>query len=344
MTKSCNIAFLIFISLFLVELRAVCQNLIPNGDFEDYTNCPNNVSQLSYADLWYTPTWSTPDYYNSCDEVPVPALTYTPVFAQSGNGFIGLFAEDYQYQAPSNYKEYATCRLSSTLVSGYNYILSFWMRSNLDGRAYSSASLPVGERGFFGFCFSEVAPDIINTQSTTAPYNTSIVDSFGVGRIFIPASDSVYTSLSWKKVILNYNAIGNENYLTLGQFREGSTSLIAPFPSSQGFDYGSYFFIDNISLEESVITTAVFDNKFDISFELYPNPSSGKIWIRTKQNIVNAAIEIRDISNSLIYSEKIILNKHESLLNVNLAKGIYSLKIRDINSQQCNFKKIVIQE
>ena len=54
------------------------QNLVPNGSFENFTNCPNTFGQIYKADGWFQPhkyPWSNSvnycsitDYYNSCDD------------------------------------------------------------------------------------------------------------------------------------------------------------------------------------------------------------------------------------------------------------------------------------
>lgn len=38
------------------------QNLVPNPNFENYTNCPNTISQIEFAFPWIAPTEGTPDF------------------------------------------------------------------------------------------------------------------------------------------------------------------------------------------------------------------------------------------------------------------------------------------
>ena len=42
------------------------QNLVPNGDFEYYSNCPTNLSQTANCTGWAFFTNGTSDYFNSC--------------------------------------------------------------------------------------------------------------------------------------------------------------------------------------------------------------------------------------------------------------------------------------
>ena len=45
---------------------AFAQNLVPNPSFENYSACPENISEIDFALPWTSTTGATPDYYNSC--------------------------------------------------------------------------------------------------------------------------------------------------------------------------------------------------------------------------------------------------------------------------------------
>lgn len=42
------------------------QNLVQNGNFEQFDTCPTFHSQLYRAQFWNSPTLATPDYFNTC--------------------------------------------------------------------------------------------------------------------------------------------------------------------------------------------------------------------------------------------------------------------------------------
>ncbi len=74
-------------------------NLVPNPSFETYTNCPNNGSQINYAFPWYSPTWGSPDYYNTCDgsavlSFGVPLNWFSYQYARTGSGYSGIYCYD----------------------------------------------------------------------------------------------------------------------------------------------------------------------------------------------------------------------------------------------------------
>jgi hypothetical protein len=63
------------IGMFFASGVCEAQNLVPNGDFEQYHSCPTFHSQLDSALYWfnpglYLPGNSTPDYYNACGSPP----------------------------------------------------------------------------------------------------------------------------------------------------------------------------------------------------------------------------------------------------------------------------------
>src|SRR5688572_17362556 len=59
---------LFFVTMLWVEpgMSQTFQNLVPNGSFETYTQCPNNSSQIYFATPWKGPTTNSSDYQNAC--------------------------------------------------------------------------------------------------------------------------------------------------------------------------------------------------------------------------------------------------------------------------------------
>ncbi len=76
------------------------QNLVPNGNFETYTNCPQNTNQIYYAYPWFQPNYydgsfatsSSTDFYHICSVgiVGVPLNYFGFQFAKSGDGYAGI--------------------------------------------------------------------------------------------------------------------------------------------------------------------------------------------------------------------------------------------------------------
>jgi len=209
---------------------AIAQN-ISNPDFETMSSCPAQQTNPTYAlraTDWMKPTAGTSDYFNSCG-----FNIASHISAYSGAGFVGGFME-IRNNPLANYKEYLTNHLSAPLVAGVTYTVSFYT-AHLFGASPSGMmpvvsylDLPVAEQGFIGIVFSTAAPTNASTEAGSSNYG-SIVNSFGSGRVLIPASNTdVYGAASrntWVPVTLQYTAVGGEEYMTFGQFRPGATSL-----------------------------------------------------------------------------------------------------------------------
>jgi hypothetical protein len=246
------------IKLILIFLYTGCfftnaQN-ISNPNFEIFSSCPTAQSQLVRATGWTQPTTAgTPDYMNTCPG----GLTLSPqsLSAQSGNGFVGGYAE-VNSGAINNYKEYLTNQLSTPLVAGVTYRFSFYV-AHLFGASPSSFSpvvtyvdLPAGEQGFIGAVFSTASPSNSNTVGggSSAP----LLNTFGSGRALISSTNTdVYGATSrnnWVKVTLQYTAVGGEQYMTIGQLRQGAATTLS---SGQG----AYYLYDNFSADTDLSIT-----------------------------------------------------------------------------------------
>ena len=233
-------AICFFILIAAVPVKA--QN-VSNPDFELTPPCPTTYNTGSGYTIpgWTIPTGGTADFFRNVCYMPNIDFTTDVVSPVSGNSFIGIIVE----QQNLDYKEYLTNTLSAPLVAGTVYNISFYIRSNNSGlllnKESANATLPVAERGYFGLMFSTTAP---TTANTTNGWSGSISNTFApTGRVYIPASNTAaYTSATWTLVTLSYTATGGEQYMTIGQFRPGTSTLTPVDP------YGkAYFFIDGVS-------------------------------------------------------------------------------------------------
>lgn len=242
-----SISFFIMMLLLTITNHVKAQ-IITNPSFESNSGgCPTDPNQMSKCDYWAKPTYGTSDYFNC-------SFKWSLISAHDGTGYVGSFAEDKgdaSSPAPQDYKEYVTNTLSAPLVAGVTYTISFYV-SEVFGKnshpafnIYNFVDLPTAERGYLGLCFSTTAPTIADTTDGDNN-NGSIVNSFApTGRVYIPADHAAYTSRNtWVQVTLQYTATGGEQYMTVGQFRPGATSL--PTVASPNIR-ASYFLFDDFS-------------------------------------------------------------------------------------------------
>lgn len=227
--------------LFLSDYSFGQQNLILNGDFEEYWDCPDNVTELEKCKYVYNPcyhpwtppnppVWSTTsDYFNSCatiaSQVNVPNSIFGFQNAFSGNGYIGFI----NCQIFGNYKEYIQLSFSESLLPFSVYQFSIYI--NLaDAGGNTSKHL--------GFAFTD---ELV--------YYNNYVSEFLTPDISLDTLQLTDTS-EWKKINFEYAARGGEKYIILGNFHRNSyVDCIFNNTSSDSIACcQSYFYIDSASL------------------------------------------------------------------------------------------------
>ncbi|CAN5384912.1 hypothetical protein BH11BAC1_BH11BAC1_04670 [soil metagenome] len=317
MKKLLKIAMLT-IATFINQL-SIGQNLVPNCSFEDSLNCPSGWTDFSVKN-WYSPTLSSPDYFNSCNSsnvgVPVNALGYQN--AKTGHSYAG-WAVFYD-SVNASYREYIQVQLKSPLVGGLNYYIA----------AYFSKpdSVPIALKNF-GLYLSD----------------TPVGGSFGTPINVIPqiiSSQFLTDTLVWTKLFGMYNAVGGEQYLTIGYFNYNNTidtiNLFEPY----SFGLIGYYFVDDvcISLDSTQCScdtsNSINKNDADIPFQIFQN-NDDKIILYC--NVPEAQLNIYDLLGRTFIKTRIYLGENIISLN-NLYTGIYF--IESTNDSLFLIKKIFI--
>lgn len=236
--------FFILLSCFSLPVNAQ-QNLVVNGDFEEYSSCPNgfsdpsqNPKEIEKCFGWKAPTYGTSDYYNSCAtnsiiDVPTNGLGEQQAF--NGNGYVGQGITYTGGAGDDGYSdiywwEYIQGRLITPLEQGKNY--KFSMEISLA----EASDLMITEIGAF-FSINPIS------SPNTAPLNISPQCVFSESNYF-------RDTLNWVHLEMDFTANGGEQYLTIGNFRNGiTTDTLRRFDLSPGLNpYVTYFYIDHVVL------------------------------------------------------------------------------------------------
>ncbi|PWU12949.1 MAG: hypothetical protein C5B50_20390 [Verrucomicrobia bacterium] len=207
-------------------------NLVPNGQFENYTFCPSGFSQLNNAAPWFTPTVATPDYLNSCATYP-PASTPSNVFGYqtpfSGQGYAGAFeysAGVIYAGAPGGYREYIEAPLLVPLTGGVTYQVSF----------------RVSLADTFGWGISQLGAYC----SVGQVFNGSTQGVLGyTPQVENPAGNPLTSTNGWMLVQGTFTAAGGEDHITLGNFRTDASTTAVPAAGTNNF---AYYYIDDVTL------------------------------------------------------------------------------------------------
>ncbi|MEP7171764.1 MAG: T9SS type A sorting domain-containing protein, partial [Bacteroidota bacterium] len=302
--------------IYLIILLLTCricnaQNLVPNGDFELYSGCPGNYSEIDSALYWMNPTEGTPDYYDSCASfasgVNVPNTGVGYQLAHSGGGYAGIIL---YHSNGGNIREYIEVPLLSPLVAGIQYY--FHMFVNLSNNSlYTTDAI--------GAYFSDTA--VVGIDSFLVLPFTAQVNNI---------SGNLFNKQTWKKVSGSYTAIGGENYLILGNFKADSLTYFVL--SGGGFAPVAYTFIEDVCVSIDSLncssTLGINEVKDEPDIFLFPNPISDKLIIDVKRN------ELVEVNLYDATSRKILQQKFTNTVSLNtehLAKGIYLYEVRNKN-------------
>jgi gliding motility-associated-like protein len=206
--------------LILVTRLQAQQNLVLNGDFEEYTYCPGNASapnqtpyEIEKCIGWMPGSYGTSDYYNTCATNPVitvPNNFQGEQWPFNGEGYLGGAATNYNGGAGTDgysgimWWEYVQGQLTEPLQSGKIY--KFSMEISLA----EVSDLMITELGAY---FSPVQLSTPNTASLTV-----------VPQCVFYNPDYFRDTSNWVHLETVFMASGEEKFLTIGNFRDNITT------------------------------------------------------------------------------------------------------------------------
>ena len=268
----------VFFVLFFFTIKSQI-NIVPNGDFELNSGCPNFSAQWNFCIGWnnisYTTgccgNWGTPDYFHTCatNGYAPPAMNAGTCTPNSGNAMMGLVLYNVPYPEQ---REYISRQMSASMIPGSNYTVSFWITNGtgikspwtIKNIGIHFSSNPLTQNGW----------NIINV---------------------IPQCEITtnVASTTWTKYTFTINPTNTWNYLTIGNFRSDSANSPVMFFPNPGGNYSVYanYFFDDIEVLSPLSTdigaaTLISQN---LPFKLYPNP------IKDQLNIEYQGSEINEI-------------------------------------------------
>ncbi|MPM05951.1 hypothetical protein SDC9_52246 [bioreactor metagenome] len=214
------------------------ENLIYNGSFETYSNCPEDfihylegVSEL--APGWFINNTSTPDYFNRCSiksKVGVPDNFAGHMEPHSGNAYAGMIlrADSNRYPYSRGYNEHLQAVITMPLERNALYCLEFYyVLSSNSGIASNGLSVYLSN-----------AKPVFNEASEKFP--------------FIPQLEIRHDSLlsernKWCHFSGIFRASGEEKYITVGNFTDYLETRYVPIveqPSAEIHSFAYYLFDD----------------------------------------------------------------------------------------------------
>ncbi len=224
------------------------QNLIPNGDMDQFAPC---VYQ-GPVDHWSWPPW-IPDFtmldwnqeYNS-DHTVKDTCTYESFFVsdtlgRNSSGCIGFltYAELFGNINYPNYRYFPQAQLSEPMIKGKRYYFEFYVKffsDTLTGRKYYGSYFNTDH---IGVAFTSIPPNFRwnsnNPLPVAAPFYTF---------------DQVVVD-QWTKISGCYTSTGGERYLMIGNFALDAVTTIRPNEvgvQKQSFANSAVYLLDDVFL------------------------------------------------------------------------------------------------
>lgn len=236
--------FLYFIFLFNTAFSQ--QNLVPNGDFEDYITCPSIDPPYHYVDRanhWFMPTLGSSDYYNVCSDyfdstlgyyffsVPQNYIGFQE--ARSGYGYAGYYAVNSQLN--DNYHEYLSVKLNKPLEKGHLYRLTYYISLAELALGISTPLQFIDHSGAF------LSNEALNIDNWLRINEQPQVQS--------KSSIFLNDSTGWQKIEGTFIAEGSEKFLTIGCFLRFE-NISYNYLSEESPYVLAYYYVDDVSLIE----------------------------------------------------------------------------------------------
>ncbi len=239
---------------------ATCQinncNLVVNGDFEELSGIPYYTSQIENACGWYQAAW-TPDLFSTLSPLPEVSIPCNFRGGQTCNNGLGSTYAGIGFTG--QFGEIMVSRLSTPLVAGQNYQLSFDVSS---AEAMSS---------FTSTIQAYLSP-------TTIPITPTIPIAISNPAMLFSNSTTSTVSNGWETLTFNFTStVGGEEYIYLGGFQNVITQPNATTTdpaclysndyntSSYALYRYSYYYIDNIQLVPTNNSIDALNDDFSLS-------------------------------------------------------------------------------
>lgn len=331
----------IFLFLIFSTVLVKAQNLVPNFSFEQHDTCPQTADRIQYAIGWskYSgnfPYVTTPDYYNACSADSLMGVPQSFSCFQQDHRNCGAFAGLSTYcTCGIDYREQIGIQLSSPLILGQKYFLSFytalgeyWLGANLSGMPSNNIGL----------------------RLSTVPYNPSNpvpIDNFS----HLRSSTIITDSTNWQRISGSIIADSAYQYLILGNFYDDSNTDTIQYSCAACINYGSFYLVDDICVSiDSVLANGGIDTLPCITFvnelandeglHIFPNPTASTLKCEFPHSM-NAKIELYDVYGNKL---RVISIKNSSNYELDLTyvnSGCYFLILTSISGNKYFTKKII---
>lgn len=260
--------YVLYFIFLICSLPILGQNLVSNGSFEEYTDCPNlSLTQIMKATPWFSPRLGysqaavSTDFYQVCSD----NMPYVNIFSgdnyqwpRTGNGYSGM-----AYRTPdgANYREYIEIKLNEELIAGEEYCVSFYVSLLIDcsyaidniGAYFTEDTLKI----------NDIKPHFGEVYNPNGPLTTEEFLMLNPITPQVESPDGVFLgdTLNWMQVQGCFTAVGGEEYLTIGNFNDDNNTddFFVWEPGWEGFPTPVYYLLDDVAVYQDKIEREVAD-------------------------------------------------------------------------------------
>lgn len=219
--------------LFSLPLASSAQNLVVNPSFEDYTTCPNDISQIDLVFGW-TNLFISPDYFNACadDTASVPFNALGNQLPSDGNGYAGIGTY------PAGGQEYLQGELMEALEPGVLTYVS--MRVAPGGFGYATWTSPRLASSHVGLRFSTEPLDFL-TAYGALHFNNAV--------LYLPTV--LDDTSAWTVLSTSYIPDSAYRYLQIGTFFNDGLVGWSVLDANGDWDV-AYSFVDQVCVSKVI--------------------------------------------------------------------------------------------
>lgn len=278
-------------------------NLVPNGDFEVRSGCPNGQGDIGFCLDWENQFGSC-DYFHICADGTaggtVNIFGRQPPFSDSA--YVGLLT---YYTGFSGGQEILKAQLTSSLQAGVKYRVSFSI-SVADSINYATCCV--------GAILSDQPPP-------SPPFATNLSD---VELIIDPNTVNLNQWYHFESV---YTAEGGEDAIYLGSFRPDSESNPTYMGENTPGNDIAYMFIDGVSVvEDDLVGLKELEREVKLTFE------NGRLSVGNEPLL----IEVLDLSGRKTF-------EGIGGLDVSGLSGLYIIQVSDIGTPVHIEKRVFVR-
>ncbi len=297
----------------LLPQWGAAQNLVPNGSFEEYTECPSFWNQLDRTVGW-SRFRGSPDYFHSCDTGPyasVPGNVVGYQMAATGEAYAGAYL---WCAFPGDSREHLGAMLTEPLIPGVPVSVSFKISPASGGFVENMKwSVQMAGLRFTVDPYLQLGNDPLAGDAalalTTAPSDTGLW--YLVSGTYVP--DSAY------------------RYVVLGNFFDDS--FLEPLLINPDADYPcSYVYFDDVCVSYAAGfcdgMQATHTSEVNDRLDVFPNPFNARFFLRIPVCAqATATIHLTDELGRVVWSGSSTGQELVEVMVDGLANGLFHLTL-----------------